>query len=166
MWSAIVVAVMAALTGFYMLPAERSRMVVENLQAREQAESMGVYRQAVVAYFSAHDVSDTSVDIYTLKQSGVVPAWSTLHTRPSNWANYRDHAGVIYIFPSTLASANIVGEVLKLSRYSMNVGVYRASDHTLYSPLDGTRIALAPLGATAIPDTAPVWMASRAAGQP
>jgi hypothetical protein len=166
MWSAIVVAVMAALTGFYMLPAERSRMAVENLQAREQAESMGMYRQAVVAYFSANDLTNTSVGIDTLKEAGMVPAWSTLHSRPSSWSNYRDGAGVIYIFPSALPSSNIVSEVLKLSRHSMTVGVYRASDHSLYSPVDGTRVALAPLGATAIPDAAPVWLAAREAGLP
>lgn len=161
MWSAMIVAVMAALTGFYMLPAERSRMAVENLQAREQAESMGMYRQAVVAYFSAHDVTNTSVGIDTLKEQGMVPAWSTLHSRPSSWANYRDGAGVIYIFPSTLSAPNIVGEVMKLSHNSLTVGVYRALDHSLYSPVDGRRVMLPALGAAAIPDTAPVWLAAR-----
>jgi hypothetical protein len=163
MWSAIVVAVMAALTGFYMLPAERSYIAMKNLQARELAESMGVYRQAVVAYFSANDMTNTSVDIDTLKAAGMVPTWSMLYTSSdtSIWANYRDSSGVIYIYPATLTSTNIVSEVLKLSRNSMTVGIYRASDHSLYSPVDGTRVVLNSLGGVSIPDTAPVWMAAR-----
>ena len=166
MWSAIVVAVMAALTGFYMLPAERSRIVVENQLARTQAESMGVYRQAVVAYFSAHDETNTSVRFEVLKASGMMPGWSAQYGSTSAWTNYRDGAGVIYIFPAAMPSPAIVGEVLALSHHSMSVGVYRASDHTLYSPVDGSRIALASLGTAAIPDAAPVWLAARAAGQP
>jgi hypothetical protein len=163
MWSVIIVAVMAALTGFYMLPAERSQLALENLQARELAESMGVYRQAVVAYFSANDVSNTSIGIDTLKAAGVVPTWSTLYTRSdtSIWTNYRDSAGVIYIYPATLASTNIVSEVLKLSQNSMTFGIYRASDHSLYSPVDGTRVTMTSLSGLSIPDTAPVWMAAR-----
>ena len=92
----------------------------------------------------------------------MVPTWSTLytHSATSIWANYRDSAGVIYIYPSTLPPSNIVSQILKLSRYSMNVGIYRASDNSLYSPVDGTRITLASLGGVSIPDTAPVWMAA------
>jgi hypothetical protein len=122
-----------------------------------------VYRQAVVAYFSANDMTNTSVDIDTLKAAGMVPTWSMLYTSSdtSIWANYRDSSGVIYIYPATLTSTNIVSEVLKLSRNSMTVGIYRASDHSLYSPVDGTRVVLNSLGGVSIPDTAPVWMAAR-----
>lgn len=163
MWSAIVVMVMAALAGFYMLPAERSHIAVQNLQARELAESMGIYRQAVVAYFSDNDVLDTSVHIDTLKSSDKLPTWSTLYTRSATsiWRNYRDCNGVIYIYPATLAAPNIVSELLTLSRNSMTVAIYRASDHSLYSPADGTRVALVSLGAATIPDMAPVWLAAR-----
>lgn len=164
MWSLVIVFVMAALTGFYAMPAERSRLATENQSARELAESMALYRQAVLAYYSAHQVNDPSVDIDTLKQSGVVPSWSTLSTRSASviWANHRDGAGVIYIYPSVPAPRNIVAEVLKLSGNSMLVGVYRAADQSLYSPADGTRVALASPGpAAAIPDAALVWLAPR-----
>lgn len=163
MWSLVIAAVMAALTGFYMMPAERSTMAEKNLEARELAESMGMYRQAVIAYFSAHNVTNTRVGIDTLKSEGMVPTWSTLYTRSATsiWASYRDSTGVIYIYPATPASTNIVSELLKLSQYSMSVGIYRASDHSLYSPVDGTRVVLASLGGVSIPDTAPVWMAAR-----
>jgi hypothetical protein len=163
MWSVILVTVMAALTGFYMLPAERNHLAAENLQARDMAESMGIYRQAVVAYFSAHDVSDTSVAFGALKASGALPHWSALQAggAASAWSNYRDSTGVIYIYPAAPAPPGIVSEVLKLSRNSMAVGVYRASDHSLYSPADGSRIVLTWAGAAAIPDAALVWSAAR-----
>ncbi len=163
MWSITVFVVMTALAGVYMLPAERSEMAVQDLKARELAESMGVYRQAVVAYFSASDVTDTSVDIDTLKGAGMVPTWSTLYTNSAAtiWKNYRDSAGVIYVYPATLPSANITSELLKLSQYSLTVGIYRNSDGSLYSPVDGARITLTSLGGVSIPDTAPVWMAAR-----
>lgn len=163
MWNFVIVAVMAALTGFYTLSSERSVANIKDQETRVQAESMGVYRQAVIAYFTAHNVTGTSVDIDTMKNEGMVPTWSTLYTdsAASIWANYRDSAGIIYIYPTTLPSANIVNEVLKLSKYSMNVGIYSTSDGSLYSPADGNRITLTPLPGVSIPDTAPVWMAAR-----
>ncbi len=163
MWSAVIVFVMAALSGFYMMPAERSRIAVENLAAREQAESMGLYRQAVVAYFTAHDVTNTGVGMADLKSAGVLPAWSALSTRPAAaiWSNYRDSAGVIYIYAAKPAAPNIVSEVMKLSHNSLSVGIYRASDHSLYAPADGTRVTLTTLGSATLPDTALVWLAAR-----
>lgn len=163
MWSAVIVFVMAALSGFYMMPAERSRIAVENLAAREQAESMGIYREAVVAYFAAHDVTGTSVSFSALKSAHVLPEWSPLSASSANvpWSNYRDSAGVIYIFAATPGTRNIVSEVMTLSHNSLNVGIYRAADRSLYAPADGTRVDLASLGAGVIPDAALVWMAAR-----
>jgi hypothetical protein len=90
----------------------------------------------------------------------VLPAWSKLATSPTvAWTNYRDGAGQIYIFPAAAGARPIVAELLALSRNSLNVGVYRAADHTLFSPVDGTRIALPTLGDAVIPDGAPVWLA-------
>ncbi|MTV41729.1 hypothetical protein [Duganella radicis] len=162
MWNLLVIVVMAALGGFYLLPAERGHIAAGEQLMREQAGAMGIYRQAVITYFSLHDQTDTSVDISTLRASGLLPAWSPLASPGAApaWANYRDSAGVIYIYPLAQAAPNMVGEVLKLSHNSMNVGVYRAADHSLYSPLDGARVALA-AGTFAIPDGAPVWMAAR-----
>jgi hypothetical protein len=163
MWAITMVVVMAALTGVYMLPPERSAMAVRDLTARELAESMGVYRQSVVKYFSANNVTNTSISIDTLKSTGVVPTWSTLYTQSSTaiWANYRNSAGVIYIYPATMPSVNITSELMKLSQYSLTVGLYRASDNSVYSPVDGTRVTHASLAAVSIPDNAPVWMAAR-----
>ena len=162
MWAVLIVVFMAMLGGWYGWPAEHRQQVVAQQQASDHAADMGVYRQAVVAWFKANDVNDTSVSLADLKQAGVLPAWSRLSTSPTAalWTNYRDSAGQIYIFPAATGAPAIVAELLALSRNSLNVGIYRAADHTLWSPVDGTRIALPSLGGAVIPDGAPVWLAT------
>ena len=162
MWAVLIVVCVTVLGGWYGWPAEQRREAVVRQQAGEVAETVGMYRQAVVAYFKTHDATDTSVSLADLKQAGVLPAWSTLPTGPmaATWTNYRDSTGRIYIFPAAAGAPPIIAELLALSRNSLNVGIYRASDHTLWSPVDGTRIALPPLGGAVIPDAAPVWLAS------
>lgn len=162
MWNVVVIIVMTALTGFYILPIERTGMALQDVQASKIVESMAVYRQAVKNYFSANNVTGVSVGIDALKNAGAIPAWAAFganSTAPA-WANYRDSTGTIYIYPATLPSSNIVSAMLQQSRNSMNVGIYRASDHSLYSPVDGTRVTLASLAGVPIPDKAPVWMAA------
>jgi len=163
MWATMVVFIMAALTGFYMMPAERANLAVENHQARGRAESMALYRQAVAAYYSAHDVTRASIGIDTLKSSGTLPSWSALYTRGADmaWANYRDGAGVIYVYAAQPSGRDITAEVLAVAGNSLNVGIYRASDRSLYSPADGRRVALATLDTDVIPDGALVWLAAR-----
>jgi hypothetical protein len=162
MWAVLIVLCVTVLGGWYGWPADQRHEAVVRQQAGANAETVGMYRQAVVAWFKAHNVTDTSVSPADLKQAGVLPAWSTLPTGPmaATWTNYRDSTGRIYIFPAAAGAPPIIPELLALSRNSLNVGIYRASDHTLWSPVDGTRIALPPLGGTAIPDAAPVWLAS------
>jgi len=160
MWAVLIMVVMVALGGWYGWPAEQRREAVVRQQADDDAGTMAVYRDAVMAYFKANNVTDTSVSLAGLKGAGVLPAWSKLATSPTvAWTNYRDGAGQIYIFPAAAGARPIVAELLALSRNSLNVGVYRAADHTLFSPVDGTRIALPTLGEAVIPDGAPVWLA-------
>jgi type II secretory pathway pseudopilin PulG len=168
MWAVLIVLCVTVVGGWYGWPAEQRREAVARQQAGEAADAIGLYRQAVVAWFKANDVTDTSVSLADLKQAGVLPAWSGLATgaTAATWTNYRDSAGRIYIFPAAAAGASagappVIAELLARSRNSLNVGIYRASDHTLWSPVDGTRIALPPLGGAVIPDAAPVWLASR-----
>jgi hypothetical protein len=161
MWAVLIVVLALTLGGWYGWPAEQRREAVARQQASEDAETMGIYRQAVVAWFKANDVTDTSVSLADLKVAGVVPAWSRLSAGPTAaaWTNYRDAAGQIYIFPAAAGASPVIAELLALSRNSLNVGIYRAADQTLFSPVDGTRIALPPLGDAVIPDGAPVWLA-------
>ncbi|HVK95709.1 MAG TPA: type IV pilus biogenesis protein PilM [Noviherbaspirillum sp.] len=157
MWSMVVVAMMAGLVGYYIMPAQRSIVVMEDMKARELADNMGIYRAAVVDYFSANPhLLNTSVPIGTL----TLPDWST-GSAMSLWANYRGGDGTIYIYPTDLPPVNIVFDVLQLSRGSYSVGVYRAADNSLYSPVDGTRVTYAALGSVSVPDGAPVWLAAR-----
>jgi hypothetical protein len=160
MWAVLIVVCSVVLGGWYGWPAEQRRETVVGQQASGYADTMGIYRQAVVAWFKANNVTDTSARLSDLKHAGVLPAWSALATGPTavTWANYRDSKGQIYIFPA-VGAPPIVAELLALSRNSLNVGIYRAADHSLSSPVDGTRIALPPLGGAVIPDGAPVWLA-------
>ena len=162
MWAILIVVFAVTLGGWYGWPAEQRREAVARQQASEDAETIGIYRQAVVDYFRANGATDTSVSLADLKLAGVLPAWSRLSTGSAGaaWTNYRDSAGQIYIFPAAAGAPPIVAELLALSRNSLNVGIYRAADHTLFSPVDGTRVALPPLGGAVIPDGAPVWLAS------
>ena len=161
MWAVLIVVFALTLGGWYAWPAEHRREVVAAQQAHDDAGTMGIYRQAVMDYFEANDVTDTSVSLADLKAAGVLPAWSRLATGATavTWTNYRDSAGRIYIFPAAAGAPPIIAELLALSRNSLNVGIYRAADHTLYSPVDGKRIALPALGGAVIPDGAPVWLA-------
>lgn len=160
MWAVLIVVLAVTLGGWYGWPAEQRREAVAEQQASDDAGTMAIYRDAVIAWFKANQVTDTSVSLADLKAAGVLPAWSTLAAgATATWTNYRDSAGRIYIFPAAAGTRPIVAELLALSRNSLNVGVYRAADHTLMSPVDGTRIALPPLGDAVIPDGAPVWLA-------
>jgi hypothetical protein len=159
MWAVLIVVFALTLGGWYGWPAEHGREVVAGQQAHDDAETMGIYRQAVIDWFKANNVTDTSVSLDDLKGAGVLPAWSRLSTGSATvWTNYRDSAGQIYIFPAAGAPP-VIAELLALSRNSLNVGIYRAADHTLFSPVDGTRVALPALGGAVIPDGAPVWLA-------
>jgi hypothetical protein len=160
MWAVLIAVLALALGGWYEWPAEQRREAVAEQQAGDDAATMGIYREAVTAWFKANNVTGTGVGLADLKSAGVLPAWSRLATGSTAvWTNYRDDAGQIYIFPAAAGGRPIVAELLALSRNSLNVGVYRAADHTLSSPVDGTRIALPPLGDAVIPDGAPVWLA-------
>ena len=159
----LIATTMAVLTGFYALAAERRADALHAQQARVLAESMSVYRQAVVAYYRTHDVTGASVDLDTLNAAGVLPAWSSLSSAgaASPWAHYRDADGVIYVYPAAAPSSAITTELVKLSRRSLNLGLFHAADASLTSPVDGLRTTPAALAALPIPDGAPVWMAGR-----
>jgi hypothetical protein len=167
MWNIFIITMMLAATGIYSSSAERSYEVAKQAAGRATAENMALYRNAVVAYFTANDFKNTNAPVSKL----ALPSWFTLNagTTGATWSNYRDASGVIYIFPMaspvTLPSAskptNIVNEVIEVSQNSSLVAVYRASDATLYYPIDGKRIAAASLITQGVADGAPVWVATR-----
>lgn len=164
MWSLVVVTVLAAVTSVYANFSERAAPMVESSKAREMAESMAVYREAVIQYYTANDLKNYSVSLSALKTAKVIPTWSTLSTLNTDpiWSNYRDAGGTIYIYAIKLPTSNIQVELAQLSRKSYLVGTYNKSSNLLYSPVFGdTGISLAALASKSVPDKAPVWIGYR-----
>ena len=161
MWNAVMLAVLIAVAGVY---------TTRNLQAVDQAGAslaagtaaeMGIYRNAVIAYFGEHDLLATSVATATLKSGRYLPQWSRMfqQTAPLAWNNYRDADGMIYVWAVSLPSRNLAAELAQLARNSVLLGVY-GSTGTLYSPVAGdTGISLSALAGRAVPAGAPVWLA-------
>lgn len=161
MWSVLIVAVLSALTAFYTNLDTKAMATLEQTRSDELADSMALYRNAAIVYFSGHPNETGSVTIETLIASGALPAWSALaeHPEKSIWAAYRDSNGLIYVY-ATSVPRNIVSEVIRLASNSLMAGIYRSGDTTLYSPAFGdTRIKLPAAGAVTIPDGSPVWVA-------
>jgi hypothetical protein len=164
MWNLFIITVLASLTGMYVNSGERVISVVERNEAKEMAESMALYREAVVQYYTANDITKHSVGLEVLKTANLVPAWSTLYTRSAEsiWANYRAADGTIYVYAERPPTINIQAELARLSRNSYLVGVYQKKGKILYSPVFGdTGISLAALASKAVQDNAPVWIGYR-----
>ncbi len=162
MWNIAVLAVMLAVAGAY---ATRSLQTGDRLQHQaviSLAREMAMYREAVIRYFEIYDIHDASVSYATLTASGALPGWTRMAQGTSSaiWNNYRDAAGIIYIYASSLPAQNIVGELVGVSHQSILVGTYQATASTLQSPLFGdTNIPLSALTGKSVPDGAPVWIA-------
>jgi hypothetical protein len=165
MWNMAVIVVLAGLGAFYAALAEGRLAVLDQARSVAGANSMALYRDAVIAYFSAHPgLTDASVDIATLKADGMLPAWSPLYAQPASspWANYRAGDGAITVYATSVPAGDVVSEIVALSRNSVLAGIYRSGDATLFSPIYGnTGIPLPPAAKAPIPDGSPVWMAAR-----
>lgn len=161
MWNLLVITVLASMAGVYGNFGSQVLYGIERNDAREIAESMGLYREAVIQYYTANDLKNHSVELNMLKIAKLVPAWSTLYTRSdaSIWRNYRAADGTIYVYATELPSMSIQSELARLSKNSYFAGVYRKNGKTLYSPVFGdTGISLAVLANKSVPDNAPVWI--------
>lgn len=164
MWNLLVISVLASMAGIYGNLNEQVLYDVQRNDAREIAENMGLYREAVIKYYTAHDTKNYSVSINVLKSENMLPQWSTLYTRSeeSTWGNYRAADGTIYVYATELPPANILAELARFSQNSYLIGAYRKTDRTLHSPVFGkTGISLAVLANKSLPDNAPVWIGYR-----
>lgn len=162
MWNAVVLAVLIAVAGVYATKNLQGQDLSRGNLTDSVAAEMGIYRNAVVNYFSSNDVYGVSVSTATLKSGGFLPAWSKLfqQTTPLAWGNYRSASGTIYIFALSLPTQNIASEVMQLSQNSILVGIYRSSASTLQSPVYGdTGIPVSDISGMSIPDGSPVWIA-------
>jgi hypothetical protein len=164
MWNLFVITVLAALAGVYANYGERTLSIIEMNKARDAAESMALYREAVIQYYTANDIKNHSVSLNALKTANMVPTWSKLytHSAESIWGNYRAADGTIYVYATSLPTMNIQSEITELSRNSYLVGQYKNTGNILYSPVFGdTGISLAVLASMSVPDNAPVWIGYR-----
>lgn len=164
MWNFAVLAVLMSVAGVYAVKNAQSLDGAQDGLATATAAEMGIYRGAVIAYFSDHDQLATSVDDDTLKSGGYLPGWSSMSQPRTQlaWRNYRDAGGVIYVYTNTLPTRNLSAELVQLARNSMLFGVYRSGSPNLQSPVYGdTGIPLAALAGMSVPDGAPVWIAMK-----
>jgi len=164
MWNLFVITVLAAIGSVYTNFGGHAASTMALNKARDMAENMAVYREAVVQYYTINDIKDKSVTLAAMKAAKVVPTWSTLYTTSTDpiWSNYRAADGTIYVYALKLPNMDIQTELAYLSRNSYLVGTYKKSGNTLYSPVFGnTGISLAALSSKAVPDNAPVWIGYR-----
>ena len=166
MWHTVMIACMVAMTGVYSMMDETMPTVsARQAKADGMAQSMAVYRQAVLSYFEDKPELKKNVDtvaINDLIDGGMLPEWSTLNANPEAtiWTNFRDNKGTIYIYAIARPPVDIVTDVLTLAYNSELVGLFRDGDRTLHSPVHGdTGIKLPPPGRARIPDGSPVWIA-------
>lgn len=161
MWNIVVLVVMMAVAGIYASAGMRSVDRAQDQLAAAMAAEMGIYRQAVIGYFSDHDLLGTGVSSDALKTGGYLPGWSRMaqQAAPLAWNNYRDANGVIYVYATSPPARNFDGELARLARNSLLAGTY-GSAGTLRSVTAGdTGIALGALAGSAIQVGAPVWIA-------
>lgn len=162
MWNVAVLVVLISLAGVYATRNLQSLDAAQDSLAASDAAEMGIYRQAVIDYFSVNDLRGTSVAAATLKSGGHLPAWSRLYQQAGAlaWSNYRDANGVIYVYALAVPDRNLAGELAQLARHSVLLGIYERASPTLQSPVHGnTGIPISVLSGRSIPDGAPVWIA-------
>lgn len=162
MWNAAVVAILIAVAGVFATKNSRTLDGVQASLAASTAAEMGIYRNAVINYFTAHDSSPGVVTTASLKSGGYLPSWSRLYQQstPLAWSNYRDASGIIYIYTTTLPDRNLVAELARLAQNSVLFGVYDSTTNKLQSPAAGnTNIPTSAISAMSIPNGAPVWIA-------
>lgn len=164
MWNVAVLAVLISVAGVYTTRNFQSLDNAHSNLAASLAAEMGIYRSAVIDYFSDHDLLATSVSTATLKSGGYLPGWSRMYQQstPLTWSNYRDANGVIYVYGTSLPDQNLAGELVQLARNSVLFGVYNSTLSTLQSPVSGnTGIPISAISGMSIPDGAPVWIAMK-----
>jgi hypothetical protein len=162
MWAFVFVAVMASLTTYYRFIDKEALAAAEQVKADNLAESMTIYRDAVVSYFKQRPTEFGTVGIDKLIATKALPDWSTLFQKPaaSPWTNYRHDDGVIYIYATVAPSVNASADIVRLSQNSVLAGIFRTGDTTLHSPVFGdTKVTLPPLAKAPIPNGSPVWIA-------
>jgi len=169
---------MISLTGYYSLVDEKVVPIAQDVNARNLATSMGVYRQAVINY--ASDKTHSTEINMSVNPSEKFPTGYTTSSA-ALWTNYVDGNGIIYIFPAAPLPVNITSEIVALSQNSILAGESNSTGDALIAPADphpprrwinndqdiplakdylgSTPIPLPP--AAAIPANSAIWLALR-----
>jgi len=141
MWNIIVLTAMLSLVGYY---ATRDQQYVTRTgtqaSANGLAEDMAIYRQAVIAYYSANPGAPSNAGAGTseLTGAGVFPAWADAPLLCAQWRNYIDENRMIFIYAAGPLSTDIVANIVSMSGNSVLVGQAQTSGTrlVLYAPAD------------------------------
>jgi hypothetical protein len=151
MWVfALLAAALAALAGPMLASRPAEERAVSAAGARAIAESMAVYRTAVVTWAQSQpafegEVADTAV---------APPAW--MRRNPSIRAAVQGRFVAVYL--TDRAPPGLLDEMLRLSGGSVWVGIAHRASGTLHAPGLGDTGLQVPQW---VPDQAPAWLALR-----
>jgi hypothetical protein len=152
MFNAMIIAVLLALTTWYSVGQIDSGAMVARTAQRGQASAMAAYRQAVVAYFSAHPERYQAAPAAELMAAGAPMA----QAGEARFANFRLPDGTILVY-ALAPQPGLTGELLALSRRSQMVGQFSGG---WFRPALSAAPSTIAAPALAIPNGGPVWLAA------
>ena len=162
MWYMAIFSILLSVGTYFSLNAQKGEIREAHSQSSSLAADMATYREAVASYYNTHPVTSAAISVGALRSAKAFPSWSRMNSALSStvWTNFRSADGTIFIYAASPLPVDIVSDVIELSQNSMLVGMYRAGDKTLYSPVYGDTGILLPVTPSklAIPDRSPVWV--------
>ncbi|MFZ2999115.1 MAG: type IV pilus biogenesis protein PilM [Undibacterium umbellatum] len=176
----MVMAVLTALTGWYVSLAWQVQPDSDAAAARKLAEDMAIYRQAVIRFSTQYpqltgSIANTGNGIDPGIKEFFPPMYSPQFQE--KWRNYITEDGLIYIYPAQEQVTGLCDAIVSLSGNSVLAG-FSAIDGTLHAPADiATSLAAGssqdiplppdyhPVGNIPLPSAIPagvvVWVAHR-----
>jgi hypothetical protein len=140
MWNILVITVLLSVCGYYSLVGQQRLDASEKNVALSIAIGMETYKQAVVSYYASNPGAsmNTSISAASLSASGAFPDWANSAALCSQWNNFVDGEGTIYIYEQSPLPVNITADIVKLSQNSVLAGqaVDNGGQLTLYAPAD------------------------------
>jgi hypothetical protein len=140
MWNILVLTIILSVCGYYSMVGQQRLDANEKNIALSIAIGMGTYRQAVVSYYAQNPGAplNTSLSAATLSASGAFPNWANSASLCSQWNNFIDGNGMIYIYEQSPLPANIISDIVTLSQNSVLAGqaISNGGQLTLYAPAD------------------------------
>lgn len=152
MFNAMILAVMLALTTWYGVRQVDAGALLTHTAQQGQAHAMAAYRQAVVAYFTAHPEQYQAAPAAQL-----VAAGAPMGAGQDGFANYRLADGTIVVY-ALAPQPGLMGGLLALSQRSRMVGQFSQG---YFRPALSTVPSTIATPALAIPNGGPVWLAAR-----